>query len=295
MLIYKEAPLIATKAVSTVPSLTYLRYAEDRRLKARESKETQVLNAAIIARPGSYRENMLGGPPALPFAGIESIFVGRKLGSQVRLAQSIEADAFKKIMSHTIIHVATHGEVDPDAPLLSTISLAKPTRIVDLFGVTNCKAKIVVLSACKTAFGTVSPGNDIMGFREAFLAAGAEAVLGSLWHTNDLVTMVHMIMFYGLLFDMRDKNIAVIWRQATCNLIEMGAEGVTRLLKGMIDILQTEDVREQAEALVKNCIKRLQEGIRTVKDIDFSHPYYWAPFVLTGYSEVRFRTIMDQL
>ena len=140
-------------------------------------------------------------------------------------------------MSHTIIHIVTYSEVDPDTPLLSTISLAKLTRIIDLFSVINYKAKIVVLSTYKTIFGTVSPGNDIMGFREAFLVARAEIVLRLLWYTNDLVTMVYIIIFYAFLFDMRDENIAVIWRQVTCNLIERGTKGVTRLLKGIIDIL----------------------------------------------------------
>ena len=46
-------------------------------------------------------------------------------------------------------------------------------------------AGLVALSGCHSAGGTALPGEGVMGLTRAWLAAGANSVVGSLWDTPD--------------------------------------------------------------------------------------------------------------
>lgn len=59
----------------------------------------------------------------------------------------------------------------------------------------------MVLSACQTALAAgavtdVPAGDDWVGLTRAFLSAGAERVMGSLWPVQDLATAQLMERFY---------------------------------------------------------------------------------------------------
>jgi CHAT domain-containing protein len=55
---------------------------------------------------------------------------------------------------------------------------------------------LATLSACETGLGRVSRGDEVWGFTRAFLSAGANALLVSLWPVNDEATARLMIRFY---------------------------------------------------------------------------------------------------
>ena len=57
--------------------------------------------------------------------------------------------------------------------------------------------KLVVLSACQSGVGTIHDTEGVFGLPRAFLLAGAEHVLFSLWEVHDQETKVFMEKFYA--------------------------------------------------------------------------------------------------
>jgi CHAT domain-containing protein/Tfp pilus assembly protein PilF len=74
-----------------------------------------------------------------------------------------------------------------DNALVTALELAG----LDLWG-----TQLVVLSACDTGRGDVKPGQGVYGLHRAFITAGAETVVMSLWQVNDETTRVLMESYY---------------------------------------------------------------------------------------------------
>ncbi|RKH48151.1 CHAT domain-containing protein [Corallococcus sicarius] len=75
----------------------------------------------------------------------------------------------------------------PDSTLVTALELAG----LDLWG-----TQLVVLSACDTGRGDIKLGQGVYGLRRAFLVAGAETVVMSLWKVNDETTSTLMEAYY---------------------------------------------------------------------------------------------------
>jgi CHAT domain-containing protein len=86
----------------------------------------------------------------------------------------------------------------PQVPSLSSGLLLAGTRVTafELAGMDLWGTELVVLSACDTGLGVVEPGQGIHGLRRAFVAAGAETVVTSLWQVDDDATRVLMESYY---------------------------------------------------------------------------------------------------
>ena len=58
------------------------------------------------------------------------------------------------------------------------------------------RCSLVTLSACETGINAVTPGDELLGLVRGFLAAGAPALLVSLWPVDDATTVQFMSHFY---------------------------------------------------------------------------------------------------
>jgi len=143
--------------------------------------------------------------------------------------------AIKQVDNPKLLHIATHGyflednqldkekvfgvssESARDNPLLrSGILLAGAAKVVDkdqaaslessnngvltayeAMNLSLGKTDLVVLSACETAVGDVKAGEGVYGLQRAFLAAGANTLIMSLWKVDDAATQELMTSFYN--------------------------------------------------------------------------------------------------
>ena len=106
-----------------------------------------------------------------------------------------------------LLHIATHALVDSQRPRLSALALTPEHRgdttasafgLLDILGL-KLSSGLVVLSACETSRGRLLPGEGVLGPAQAFLQAGAGAVVASYWRVDDVTTSKFMQQFYKYL------------------------------------------------------------------------------------------------
>jgi tetratricopeptide (TPR) repeat protein len=95
-----------------------------------------------------------------------------------------------------VVHLACHGQFRPDSPLFSALQLSDGRLTVRDAYQLQLRCELAVLSACETGVSTVAPGDEILGLARGFLAAGAPALVVSMWAVEDTVTAELMARFY---------------------------------------------------------------------------------------------------
>ncbi len=144
------------------------------------------------------------------------------------LGKEATEEVIKKTQNVTLLHIATHGFFDDkprgknqqfglfddDNPLERSGILTGGGGEVLLEATDNYniadgvltayeamnlnfdKTELVVLSACETGRGQIEQGEGVFGLQRAFLVAGADALVMSLFQVSDEVTQKLMVEFY---------------------------------------------------------------------------------------------------
>lgn len=222
-----------------------------------KSKKTSVprKNATLLGFPdyGGANVNALPGTKT----EIESIGkILKASGYQVnQYTQKAATEAsLKNVKAPWLMHIATHGyflkdveqaesafgvhlENANDNPLLrsglmlagaaQTVSgSASPSLgsndngILTAYEAMNMNLEgtnLIVLSACETGLGDVKAGEGVYGLQRAFLVAGADALIMSLWKVDDAATQQLMTNFYTNWIKLGNKQKA--FKQAQVQLM----------------------------------------------------------------------------
>lgn len=157
--------------------------------------------------------------------------VGRICGFFTRSgikAECFEEEAFttgrtvRQVKDAGYIHFATHGLLSGKAGGLFS-GLVTSDGLIFIADIFNWKlnARLVVLSACKTGLGNVSNGDDMVSFTRAFLSAGCDNIVTTLWSVPDQSTRELMVEFYREILDgvspdnaLRHAQLKMIKRKA---------------------------------------------------------------------------------
>jgi CHAT domain-containing protein len=210
-------PLIERHALSTAPSLTVL---------AQLSTDVPAPRALEWLALGDPVPPVDAGLGRLPWAAEEVERAAGRFPADDRrvLTGSAASEAGLRALAPTarIVHVAAHGAVSDWEPLASAIVLAPGDghdgwlRASEVFGLA-LDAELVVLSGCSTGLGKLS-GEGLLGLSRAFLYAGADELLVSLWDVSDRATAELMDAFYAARASGRSDPAAL--REATLALRE---------------------------------------------------------------------------
>jgi len=215
----------------------------------------------IAALPGTQREA----------DALKKDFPGATILTGINAQESIAKSEGGK---YRYLHFATHGFFNDASPMLSSIVLAQPrpqtstgsAAITDashqidnrksiienqedgfltareIFDM-DLSAEMVVLSACNTARGVQRSGDGVIGLTWALFVAGCPTQVVSQWSVDDASTATLMERFYANL---------------------------------------TQKKMSKGAALRNASLSLFQNRKSKIENRKFTHPYYWAPFVLMG-------------
>ena len=123
----------------------------------------------------------------------------------------------------SIIHLACHARFSPDAPLSSGLKLADGWMTVrDLYRL-RLNAPLVVLSGCDTACSAIGGADELVGLIRPFVAAGASALVMSLWTLNDDTAQKMIASMYTLWHNGGQQgkvNLGAALRRAQCRMMK---------------------------------------------------------------------------
>jgi CHAT domain-containing protein/Tfp pilus assembly protein PilF len=172
--------------------------------------DPRVIGAPVTpagASPSGLREKF----ERLPATALEAAAISQDFEpTQVERLDSFDASrsAFlaHDLSRYRIIHLAAHAVTDTQAPQLSALIFSLRDRAgasmpgelyAGELSLQHLNADLVVLSACDTALGREVMGEGLLGLRYAAHAAGARAVIASLWPVSERTTLELMSAFYG--------------------------------------------------------------------------------------------------
>jgi len=165
---------------------------------------------------------------------IQQLFRARRHRADAMLGREASIAAFKSNAPKcSVLHLATHVEIDPENPAHSAILLAAKdssadpgeAKLVsaDLYGL-NYAAELIVLSTCESGMGRLIGGEGLMSLTRGFFYGGARNVVVSLWKVPDRATNDFMRFFYenvtrGKKFDraLRNAKLAMLSDKRTAD------------------------------------------------------------------------------
>jgi CHAT domain-containing protein len=196
--------------------------------------------AVLVGNPSFGNSGKVSALPGtkLEVESIQKLLTSNKYTVTAFYQANATEESVKKVSNPKILHIATHGffvtEASADEksmgigsehaqnnPMLrSGLLLANAEAVMEgtaengiltAYEVMNLeldKTEIAVVSACETGLGAVKNGEGVYGLQRAFLVAGADALIMSLWKVNDEATQKLMTAFYKYFAQTNDKQKA---------------------------------------------------------------------------------------
>jgi CHAT domain-containing protein len=202
---------------ATIFSVLEAKPATARPLRVAVFSDSFSHNSSHAQAAGSfgYAKTAFRGPnhggdefPPLPFAHDEAAMLREIFGAAATRSftgSTIAPDNLQTLdwSEFSIGHFAMHATLNQRYAELTGLSLGNDAhsgapKMLWYGDVCRLHARLdlVVLSACDTALGESVPGEGLMGLTQAFFAAGAQRVLGTLWEVDDQATSEWMRHYY---------------------------------------------------------------------------------------------------
>jgi CHAT domain-containing protein len=175
-----------------------------------------------------------------------------------------------------VVHIATHYWYDKGNPQMSFLLLGDGTKLLlqefknlpHLFQ----NVDLLSLSACDTAVAPGSgerDGEEVEGFAYEAEDHGAKSVMASLWKVSDEGTKRLMLRFYEIKRADSQMSKGEALRQAQLELLNGTPHGHP-------------NGQPARGATITGVDSAKLQPYKPNRTAPFSHPYYWAPFILIG-------------
>lgn len=221
-----------------------------------------IQNSKVLAM-GASEFQELSPLPAVPveLSNItEKLWSGQSFLNQKFTLENLQSQ--RRQQPFLIVHLATHAEFKPGQPSNSFIQFWNNKLTLDKMnglGWKNPPVNLLVLSACRTAFGD---DKAELSFGGLAVQSGVKSALASLWYVSDTGTLALMSEFYQHLRTASIKAEAL--REAQIAMIQ----GKVRVENGKLQG-STWSLPLPAE-------------LKVLETQNLSHPFYWAAFMMIG-------------
>jgi CHAT domain-containing protein len=233
----KAGYVLKTHTVDVAPSATVFDLIAQR-VQGREVVSMPYIGVAAWTQPADTRNPIvraITGPQRsqlvpLPDSKqeVETIAEDLPHPSTILLGADATESRFKKLSSEStdVIHLALHGYADIDYPDRSALIFAPDQgsgedgllQVREIRGL-HLKARMVTLSACNTGVGPVGQAG-VANLVNAFIEAGADTVVSTLWELEDHTTEHLMAQFYSKLA-VHNRKVEAL-RTAQLELLDRG-------------------------------------------------------------------------
>jgi CHAT domain-containing protein len=240
--------LVQKYATATVPSMGLVN------LKLSDRRRSSILIMGLTEAQAGFT--------ALPNVDVETNTIASKIfQGEVFLNQNFTVDTLRDQQNknnYGIVHIATHAQFLSDTINGAFIQFWNDRLYLDKLRTLRLgeePIEMLTLSACQTAVG------QNLGLSGTAVVSRAKSVLGSLWEVSDAGTTPLMLAFYNNYSTAKSKAIAI--QKAQLELLQ----GKVQIKSGQIQGIGN---------LPPISLKQV------TGDIDLTHPYFWASFVLVG-------------
>ena len=282
-------PLGLVKRVATAPAVRHVFADRDRRIgdemeRVKQERHAPQLKLVAVGDP-AFRSVIAAGEGAskaasrgrirsvdggasvshLPETRLEIEAVARQFADpRIMLGAQSTESALKGLdfTDVTNLHLATHGILGGEIEGLEepALIMADEWEADTLLTMTEiekldlARVSLVILSACNTGSGDYYTGEGTLALSSAFLSAGANRVIASMWPVASDQAVVFMAEYY--------RN----WMN----------------LQKAVNVMPLDEWGMRVEASRDSIATALMLTMREMRD-RYEHPFYWAPFVNIGY------------
>jgi CHAT domain-containing protein len=204
--------LPADEAGNPLLETTTIRYQFSSRFIAGEGQPTRVampavsvLSFAPFADSGADFHNQgLGYMARLPASAAE---ISGLPGKELLDRQATKQAFIHALNAYPVIHLATHAVSDVADPAASFIAFypGSGTKggdclfLDELYALDMDSSKLVIISACETGNGQLISQEGVMSLSRAFMYAGCQSTVNSLWKADDQSTAAILKNFHAYL------------------------------------------------------------------------------------------------
>jgi CHAT domain-containing protein/Tfp pilus assembly protein PilF len=179
--------------ISYLPSASVMKYLPQRK--------NGVSTGKLLALGNPSTDNI--DYNSLEFSEAEVDGIGKVIpNSKIYIGNLASESLFRRqAPEYDMLHLACHAELNSSYPMYSGLLLAPgegndgKLEVYEIFSL-KLHAHLVVLSSCQTGMGKLTTGDELIGLSRAFICAGTQSLVSSLWEVNDNSTGYYMENFY---------------------------------------------------------------------------------------------------
>ncbi|MCW8102456.1 CHAT domain-containing protein [Streptomyces tauricus] len=245
--------------------------------------------ALLVGAPATAPERRLAYLPGT----LAEVAAVERLLPRSRVLTGLDADrasVLAQAAGRSVLHLATHGDIQELTPYLSRLALAGRDHLgVDDLLSPDLTPDLLVLSACETGRGTATAGGEVLGLTRTAVISGARHAVVSLWPVDDVTGCLVITRMYRHLTSADRVTVGAALARAQREVHAASPEERAEEYAQLAQLAQPTEGVEGVEGVdgpaepTGRRVRARDSGPRPAAAVtDPHHPFHWAPFIHVG-------------